>query len=145
MLQGMKILKLYGWERIFVNIIKAIRRQELGRLRWMYFFIAANCEQITLRKHTHNLTNKQTNTHTHTHTHTDTHNPSHMYSCGVPLVLFGCPLPSSQGQFCTDKSDRIVGNYFVACSQTQPNPLHTHKYTYIILYVAIVNYVKLER
>ncbi|XP_071498097.1 ATP-binding cassette sub-family C member 9-like [Diadema antillarum] len=42
MLQGMKVLKLYGWERIFSDFIKTIRVKELSHLTWVYFVAAVN-------------------------------------------------------------------------------------------------------
>lgn len=44
MLQGMKILKLYGWERMFKGFINVIRGEELDRLFILYFLSALNCE-----------------------------------------------------------------------------------------------------
>ncbi|XP_063952995.1 ATP-binding cassette sub-family C member 9-like isoform X1 [Lytechinus pictus] len=42
MLQGMKILKLYGWERMFKGFIKVIRGKELDKLSVVYLLAALN-------------------------------------------------------------------------------------------------------
>ncbi|XP_030828521.1 ATP-binding cassette sub-family C member 8 [Strongylocentrotus purpuratus] len=42
MLQGMKILKLYGWERMFKGFINIIRGEEMDKLFILYFLSALN-------------------------------------------------------------------------------------------------------
>ncbi|XP_037284166.2 ATP-binding cassette sub-family C member 9-like isoform X2 [Rhipicephalus microplus] len=42
LLQGIKLLKLHGWERVYANMVKQIRREELAVLRKDAIFVALN-------------------------------------------------------------------------------------------------------
>ncbi|KAL3215787.1 hypothetical protein MRX96_033406 [Rhipicephalus microplus] len=42
LLQGIKLLKLHGWERVYANMVKQIRREELAVLRMDAIFVALN-------------------------------------------------------------------------------------------------------
>ncbi|KAL1440438.1 hypothetical protein MTO96_009478 [Rhipicephalus appendiculatus] len=42
LLQGIKLLKLHGWERVYANMVKQIRKEELAVLRKDAIFVALN-------------------------------------------------------------------------------------------------------
>lgn len=42
MLQGIKSIKMYGWEHSFIDTMAAIRKVELGKLKTMAYVQAAN-------------------------------------------------------------------------------------------------------
>lgn len=44
LLQGIKLLKIYGWEKLFYGLIKQAREKELAQIFKMYIVISVNCK-----------------------------------------------------------------------------------------------------
>ena len=53
MLQGMKLIKLYGWEEIFCDVITSVRNREIKKLMWAVVLYCVSSTFLVFIKHFH--------------------------------------------------------------------------------------------